>query len=77
MVDGVLFKDGMAQIYTHCPNCMKQFVLTVPEQAYKAWARKEAHIQDAMPMLSADERELLLSGLCPKCWNKLFGEETI
>ncbi len=31
--------------------------------------------QNAFPYLSADEREMLISGVCPKCWAKTFGEE--
>ena len=30
-------------------------------------------IQDAMPYLNADERELLISGTCPDCWIEMFG----
>ena len=32
-------------------------------------------IQDAMPYLSADERELLISGTCGTCFDKMFGSE--
>jgi hypothetical protein len=43
-----------------------------------------ATIQSAFPMLSADERELLISGLHSECWERLMalydeelvGEET-
>ena len=31
------------------------------------------YIQDAMPYLSADERELLISGTCGTCFDKMFG----
>ena len=31
-------------------------------------------IQDAMPYLSADERELIISGTCGKCFDEMFGE---
>jgi hypothetical protein len=32
-------------------------------------------IQDAMPQASADEREFLISGCTPACWDQLGGEE--
>jgi hypothetical protein len=32
-------------------------------------------IQDAMPQASADEREFLISGCTPACWDLLGGEE--
>ena len=28
-----------------------------------------------MPQLSADEREMLISGICPSCWAKAFSDE--
>lgn len=36
--------------------------------------RKGALIQDAFPMLSADDREFLLSGITPEEWNETFGD---
>jgi hypothetical protein len=32
-------------------------------------------IQDAMPHLSADDREFLMTGITPEEWNKHFNEE--
>ena len=32
------------------------------------------YIQDAMPELSADDREFLLSGYCQQCFSLLFEE---
>jgi hypothetical protein len=32
-------------------------------------------IQEAMPLATADEREFLISGCTPSCWDQLFGEE--
>ncbi len=29
------------------------------------------HIQDVMPYLSADDRELLISGVCGKCFDEM------
>ena len=74
MVDGIIYKDGSAQVYVSCVKCHAQKVLHVPAEPFKAWQRHELKIQDALPMLSADDRELLISGLCPDCWNKLFSE---
>ena len=33
------------------------------------------HIQDIMPELAPEMRELFISGMYPKCWNKLFSFE--
>ena len=32
-------------------------------------------IQRCFPELSAPERELLTSGMCPTCWDKTFGAD--
>lgn len=43
-----------------------------PEQL-KKW-REGMLIQDAMPHLSADDREYLISGATPEEWDKAFGK---
>jgi hypothetical protein len=49
------------------PNCGKQFLIPVPVEERKNWVDGML-IQDAMPSLSQDDRELLISGTCPECW---------
>jgi len=39
------------------------------------WQNKEMAIQEAFPELSADDREMLISGTCPACWEKMFPAE--
>lgn len=58
-----------------CISCKSVHTIMVPTAAYRRWASGLAKIQDALPMLSDDERELLMSNICPQCWDKLFGEE--
>ena len=43
---------------------------------YLDWSDGEL-AQVAFPYLSADEREMLITGICPTCWDKMFddGEE--
>lgn len=54
-----------------CVSCHTRHTITVPVANYKRWATGQARIQDALPMLTDDERELLLSNICPDCWDKL------
>ena len=56
-----------------CPYCERIQKVAVPESGFKAW-KSGTRIQDALPGLTADEREILLSGVCPKCWDEVFGE---
>lgn len=63
-------KTGIVEIT--CVNCQTQHTVLVPLQGYRLWASGQAKIQDAMPSLTESERELLMSNICPKCWDKLF-----
>jgi hypothetical protein len=40
----------------------------------QAWKNGE-YIQNAMPYLNVDERELLISGTCGPCFDNMFPEE--
>lgn len=37
--------------------------------------RKGAYVQDAFPHMPADEREMIISGTHPTCWDRMFGED--
>lgn len=56
-----------------CPHCDKIQTVTVPHESYRAW-QFGMKIQDAMPTVSADDREILITGICPTCWDELFKE---
>ena len=56
-------------IVTTCPFCGHANEVAVNEADYWDW-QDGALIQDAFPYLSADEREMLISGICPACWEK-------
>ena len=59
-------------IQSTCPFCGKTHTVEVEFTAYAAWKNGEL-IQNAMPNLSATEREQLISGLCPACQKSIFG----
>ena len=66
----------MFVINTTCPFCGKTTPVQIRRVAdYRAWQDGEL-AQNAFPYLSADEREMLISGICPTCWDNMFdGEE--
>ena len=39
-----------------------------------AW-KNGALIQDALPEVSPEEREFIMTGITPSMWNHIFGEE--
>jgi hypothetical protein len=48
--------------------------LNVTEEQYKLWETGGALIQNAMPQLSADDREFILTGCTPEEWDDLHDE---
>lgn len=68
----------MASITRKCNWCNKNYAIEMTNDQmvrYEAWKNTGGHVQDYLPDLSADDRELLISGTCKKCWDKMFGEE--
>lgn len=66
-------------ISTACPFCGHANFVEVNESDYWDWQDGEL-VQRAFPYLTPDEREMLISGICPKCWDATFGdadEETV
>ena len=59
-------------IVTKCPFCGRVNEVEVNEADYLDWD-DGVLVQVAFPYLSADEREMLISGICPTCWDEMFG----
>jgi len=57
-----------------CILCGNEVRIHTSVEGYTAWADGE-FIQDAMPELTPDEREILISGICGTCFDKEFTEE--
>jgi len=61
-------------IEVRCPFCGHVSVVGVNEEDYFAWGSGEL-AQNCFPYLDASEREILISGLCLKCQNDVFGSD--
>jgi len=61
-------------VTTRCPFCGKSNDVKVNEMDYLDWLDGKL-AQKAFPYLSADEREMLISGICPACWDSTFGSD--
>lgn len=55
------------EIIAICPLCGEKNIIRVNSSDYDRWKNGEL-IQRCFPYLSSDERELLITGICPKCW---------
>lgn len=56
---------------TRCPLCGAVSVVVVNAEDFEAWQNGEL-VQNAFPYLDANEREALVSGICPDCWDRMF-----
>tara|TARA_R100000008_G_scaffold85411_1_gene75260 strand:- start:3302 stop:3499 length:198 start_codon:yes stop_codon:yes gene_type:complete len=65
----------MARYDLECVKCGGEQAIEAKVEDVNSW-RDGVLIQNAMPYLSADEREMFISGICPICWEKIFGEES-
>lgn len=66
--------DTSVWLSRRCPGCKVESVIDVPLEGYNRWLRG-AKVQDALPTLSPDARERVLTGYCPECWEADMGEE--
>ena len=64
----------MVTIQTTCPHCGKTTYLDVTFEGYLAYMMGDP-ICECFPELSADDREMLISGVCPTCWDEMFPPE--
>ena len=60
------FDDGI-WLGNYCPFCGKYHKVYVSEMDYINYLNGE-YIQNAFPYLTANEREIILTGICSKCW---------
>lgn len=63
--------NNMIQISKKCIMCNTVHYMTLDADKVKRWRAGEK-IQDVWPEMSPDEREVLISGTCPKCWDELW-----
>lgn len=60
---------------TTCSFCGKTSKLKLNEQAFNDWRNRRKTIREAFPKLSADDRELILTGIDSECWEKNFSDD--
>ena len=59
-----------------CNFCGRIKNINIPDDEYNAYMQG-VKIQVAMPSLTADERELFISGMCENCWDEMFTDEVL
>ena len=64
----------MDNLNVQCRVCENWESMEVESADYKNWQEGRL-IQDALPYLTTDQRELLISATCGTCWDDMFWEE--
>ena len=69
-------KNEKVKINVPCSFCNTKYAIEMTmAQFNELQSPHRRHIQDIIPELAPEMRELFISGMCPKCWDKLFGSE--
>jgi len=69
--------DYVTLITPECFHCGKPGSVQIESTEYTSgWAKRQAGelIQHCFPSLSSSEREQVLTGTHPKCWDEMFGK---
>ena len=69
-----MMSDEKTVVVVDCIQCAESQHITVGTADLGNWQNGEL-IQNAMPYLSADEREIMISGVCGTCFDNMFGGE--
>ena len=67
-------EDNKILVEGTCRLCGKVHSFVADFEGVVAWQSGEL-IQNALPEVSASDREFLISGICPNCWDDMFGQD--
>lgn len=65
----------MIYVSVKCIHCGKEYKILMSKDQYTRIINRYQigeHIQDILPEVSADIRELFISQICPICWDNMF-----
>lgn len=69
------YEEPENKIVAFCILCSQRHEINVKAEGYEEWKRGAVRIQEVLPETPADERELLISGICGKCFDETFADE--
>ena len=55
-----------------CIHCGIETEHCLSQDEYERLILNNEHVQDVFPLLEKEERELMISGIHPECWNEMF-----
>lgn len=62
------------QVRTQCFHCKQMVTLPISNSDLTKFRKSGKLIQNFFPKLTPGEREILISGICGKCFDKMFPE---
>lgn len=67
--------EGTTAVPVVCNVCSGLYVVVCDANKYEKWRNGDGLIQDLLPELNADQREILISGTCGACFDIMFPPE--
>jgi hypothetical protein len=74
VIHSIAEKPDVYLMIRDCMLCGEESRVTVPAQGLWDWEHGE-FVQRAFPDLNSDEREKILTGTHPECWDALSGPD--
>lgn len=59
-----------------CWICGQHSYVTVPTDAWRRFDLYNVHLEDAWPSGSAEDKQLIRTGVHPKCWDEEFPDDS-
>jgi len=69
----VTMDENQAIINVACKKCNTNHTIVLDKERYIKW-QTGTRIQVVFPEVDADTREILISGICGSCFDKMFME---
>lgn len=67
--------EAIVDIFRTCIHCRQKTIFKMTDNQYYNWIIQNNYIQDVFPHLSIQDREQMISGTHPSCWNEMFPED--
>lgn len=68
-------EDTLSRKVVNCSVCTEPYIYVMQQWQYIELDKPKSermYIQDIFPNLSPADREIFISGVCGKCWNRLY-----
>lgn len=71
-INNYRFLENFVYFDKVCIHCGKSTSFAITRGQYESWVLEDDYIQNVFPDMNSDEREMMISGTHPECWNEMF-----